>query len=305
MYSRLQLARKYLRYYLTAANGKGHGIHSPFVFDFIIHVLNDTRDFPEYAVIRQLRRQLERDPAILEIEDMGAGSALNGTRRRSVAELARHAAKPEKLGQLLFRIARYYRCVSILELGTSLGISTAYLAEGGKVAGGEGARVITIEGADAVAGVAERNFRSLGLEGPGLDMPGLQRLGPDVAGLEGRGLDVPGLERPGLGNVELVRGNFDQVLAPVLDRIGHVDLAFVDGNHRREPTLRYFEQILERCSLQAVLIFDDIHWSAEMEDAWEQIKKDARVYLTIDLFFIGLVFLRSEFKVKQDFTIRY
>jgi predicted O-methyltransferase YrrM len=300
MYSRLQLARKYLRYYLTAANGKGHGIHSPFVFDFIIHVLNDTREFPEYTPIRQLRRQLEKDPAILEIEDMGAGSALNGTRRRSVSELARHAAKPEKLGQLLFRIARYYRSASILELGTSLGISTAYLA-----AGGIGARVITIEGADAVAAVADRNFQSLGLQQAGLgrpilDMPGLQN-----PGLEKQGLDMPGLENPGLGKIELVRGNFDHALAPALDRIGHVDLAFVDGNHRREPTLRYFEQIITRCSPQAVLIFDDIHWSAEMEEAWEQIKKDPRVYLTIDLFFIGLVFLRSEFKVKQNFTIRY
>ena len=274
MYTRPQLARKYLRYYLTAANGKGHGIHSPFVFDFIIHVLNDNRDFPEYVPVRELRRRLERDRTMLVIEDLGAGSALNGTHQRSISELARHAAKPEKLGQLLFRIARYYRATSIIELGTSLGISTAYLAAGGKAAGGTGARVITIEGADAVAEVAERNFQLL-------------------------------LEKPGLGNVELVRGNFDDALAPALDRMGRVDLAFVDGNHRREPTLRYFEQVLARCASQAVLIFDDIHWSAEMEEAWGQIKKDQRVYLTIDLFFIGLVFLRSEFKVKQDFTIRY
>jgi hypothetical protein len=55
----------------------------------------------------------------------------------------------------------------------------------------------------------------------------------------------------------------------------------------------------------AVLIFDDIHWSAEMEEAWGAIKSDPRVYLTIDLFFIGLVFLREEFKVKQDFVIRF
>jgi predicted O-methyltransferase YrrM len=273
MYTRPQLARKYLRYYLTAANGKGHGIHSPFVFDFVIHVLNDHRDYPAYSRIEALRKRLETDPTLLDIEDLGAGSALRvtwnstvrATRQRTVADLARHAAKPKKLGQLLFRIAQYYRPGTIIELGTSLGISGAYLASGGTEA-----KMWSIEGAPAIAGVAAGNFQSLGLR-----------------------------------NLELITGNFDQVLAPVLDKAGPVDLAFVDGNHRREPTLRYFHALMERASPSSVLIFDDIYWSADMEEAWAEIKNDPRIYLTIDLFFIGLVFLRSEFKVKQDFTIRY
>jgi len=277
MYSRLQLAQKYLQYYLTASNGKGHGIHSPFVFDFVRRVLNDAGDYPEYVLIGNLRRQLKKDRTRLEIEDMGAGSALNATRQRSIGDLAKHAAKPAKLGQLLFRIARYYRPGTILELGTSLGLSTAYLAGGGAPAKGRrtedavgGGRVFTIEGAPAVAAVAERNFRSLGL-----------------------------------GNIDLTVGNFDDVLEGTLGRAGVVDLAFVDGNHRLEPTLRYFNSLMRRTSPSSVLIFDDIHWSPEMEAAWESIKQDSRVYLTIDLFFIGLVFFRDEFKVKQDFIIRF
>ncbi len=262
-YSRLQLAQKYVRYYLTASNGKGHGIHSPFVFDFVRRVLNDATPYPEYASIERLRRQLEKDRALLQIEDMGAGSAVNATRQRSIGELAKHAAKPAKLGQLLFRITRYYQAGAILELGTSLGLSTAYLAAGK-------AEVFTIEGAPAVAAVAERNFRSLGAE-----------------------------------NIDLTVGNFDDVLEATLDRAGIVDLAFVDGNHRLEPTLRYFNSLMQRSSASSVLIFDDIHWSPEMEEAWESIKQDSRVYLTIDLFFIGLVFFRDEFKVKQDFIIRF
>lgn len=282
MYSRFQLAQKYLYYRLTASNGKGHGIHSPFVFDFVENVLNDTRDFPAYSRIELLRQQLEKDPAILEIEDLGAGSALNGTRHRSIAELARHAAKPKKLGQLLFRLAYYYRPRTILELGTSLGLSTAYLTlgameasafkieGGGAGAAGTVAKVLTIEGAASVAAVADKNFRSLGLE-----------------------------------NVELITGNFDHTLAAALERMDPVDLAFVDGNHRLEPTLRYFNSLISRSSGSSVLIFDDIHWSREMEEAWEGIKQDTRVFLTIDLFFIGLVFFRDEFKVKQDFIIRF
>jgi predicted O-methyltransferase YrrM len=273
MYSRLQLAQRYVRYYLTASNGKGHGIHSPFVFDFVRRVLNDVTHYPEYAPIERLRRQLQRDPVLLQIEDMGAGSAVNATRQRSIGDLAKHAAKPAKLGQLLFRITRYYQPGTILELGTSLGLSTAYLAAGareGMTTGTAGAGVFTIEGAPAVAAVAERNFRSLGV-----------------------------------GNIDLTVGNFDDVLEATLDRAGVVDLAFVDGNHRLEPTLRYFNSLMCRSSPSSVLIFDDIHWSPEMEKAWESIKQDSRVFLTIDLFFIGLVFFREEFKVKQDFIIRF
>ncbi|HXB06907.1 MAG TPA: class I SAM-dependent methyltransferase, partial [Puia sp.] len=109
----------------------------------------------------------------------------------------------------------------------------------------------------------------------------------------------------GLTNVEVSTGNFDDLLDPLLEKIGPVGLAFVDGNHRREPTLRYFESLIGHSARAAVLIFDDIHWSREMEEAWMQIREDPRVYLTIDLFFIGLVVVRDEFKVRQGFTIRF
>jgi predicted O-methyltransferase YrrM len=270
------LAQKYLHYFLTASNGKGHGIHSPFVYDFIERVLNDTGDFPAYSRIGSLRRQMEKDPAILDIEDLGAGSARHGSEtrgsgqavtgsRRRIGDLARQAAKPKKLGQLLFRIDHHYRPRTILELGTSLGLSTAYLASGSPAA-----KLLTIEGAGAVAAVAEKNFQSLGL-----------------------------------GQVELIVGHFDQAIGGALDRLGPLDLAFVDGNHRREPTLRYFDLLISRASPSSVLIFDDIHWSPEMETAWLAIRQDPRAMLTIDLFFMGLVFLRDEFKVKQDFTLRF
>src|SRR5260221_4465136 len=152
MYSRYRLAQKYLHYYLTAANGKGHGIHSPFAFDFVLKVLNDRHAYPDYAAIESLRRRLRGDEAKLEIEDMGAGSAWKGPRQRRVADITRYVAKPARLGQLLYRIARYYRPARVVELGTSLGFSTAYLAAGaahggggadfgvGRVVGGEGAR---------------------------------------------------------------------------------------------------------------------------------------------------------------------
>src|SRR5579863_6174722 len=128
MYSKPLLAIKYFRYYLNAANGKGHGVHSPFVFDFIKNVLNDKRNFEEYEAIEKLRMQLEKSKAVIEVEDFGAGSVVSKTKKRSLGEIARVAAKPKKYAQLIFRIAHYYRTVNMLELGTSVGISSAYLS---------------------------------------------------------------------------------------------------------------------------------------------------------------------------------
>jgi predicted O-methyltransferase YrrM len=265
MYSPSRLAVKYLRYYFSASNGRGHGIHSPFVYDFVRRVLQDKKRYTDYSRIGDLRRRLKKDGTILEIEDLGAGSAIGAGKRRSISELAGHAAKPARLGQLLFRIARYYQPGVLLELGTSLGLSTAYLA-----AGSINGRVWTIEGSAAIAAQAGKNFQSLEM-----------------------------------GNVEQIVGDFDQTLHPALDRIGRPELVFVDGNHRREPTLRYFGLLAGTMSSSSVLIFDDIHWSEEMEQAWDAIRADPRVMLTVDLFFIGLVFFREEFKIKQHFTIRF
>src|SRR5450631_871489 len=213
MYSPFRLASKYLRYYFSASNGRGHGIHSPFVYDFVRRVLHDGKHYSDYSRIGDLRRRLKKDRTMLEIEDLGAGSAISANKRRSVSELARHAAKPRKLGQLLFRIARYYQPGAMLELGTSLGLSTAWLA-----AGSLNGRVLTIEGSAAIAAEAGKNFRSLKM-----------------------------------ANVEQIVGDFDYTLETALDRIGRPDLVFVDGNHRRDPTLRYFDLLAGRMSASSVL----------------------------------------------------
>ncbi|MBL7748505.1 MAG: SAM-dependent methyltransferase, partial [Chitinophagaceae bacterium] len=117
MYSPWQIAAKYIRYYLTSSNGKGHGTHSPFIFHFITQILNDKNEYPEYDKVEHLRQQLLKDNTVLTIEDFGAGSSINKTNQRTVASIARNAAKPKKFGQLLFRMVRHYQPKTILELG--------------------------------------------------------------------------------------------------------------------------------------------------------------------------------------------
>jgi predicted O-methyltransferase YrrM len=109
----------------------------------------------------------------------------------------------------------------------------------------------------------------------------------------------------GLHNIEIIEGDFEQSLPKYLSTIKTVGVAYVDGNHRYAPTIQYFESLLKQSNDDSILIFDDIHWSAEMEQAWEEIKKHEAVTLTIDLFFIGLVFLRKAQKEKEHFIISY
>ena len=250
---------------MSASNGKGHGMHSPFVFEFIQKVLNDRTNYAAYAAVENCRQQLLNDQTILEVEDFGAGTSSGKGKQRSVASIAKNAAKPAKFGQLLYRIVKYYQPQTILELGTSLGITTAYLS----LARPE-SKLVTMEGAQAIAAKARQNFASLHLQ-----------------------------------NVLLAEGNFDQSLPTVLDQLPSLDLVFVDGNHRREPTVAYFNHLLARTHNNSILIFDDIHWSLEMEQAWSTIQRHPSVRCSIDLFFIGIVLFRQEFMEKQDFIIRF
>ena len=265
MYNARQLTKKYLQYYLCSSNGKGHGIHSPFVFDFIKNVLRDKKEYDHYPVIEKGRQQLLKQAAAIDVEDFGAGSGIIKTKRRVVADIARSSLKPKKYAQLLYRIVRYYRPETIIELGTSFGITSAYLAAGNK-----NGKVYTIEGSAAIAGIAEKTFN-----------------------------------RTGLKNIELITGDFNNILPVVLKKLNTIDLAFIDGNHLKQSTLDYFVQLMNCSTPSTILIFDDIHWSAEMEDVWSVVKQHPRVTLTIDLFFIGLVFFNPDLKIKQDFSIRF
>jgi predicted O-methyltransferase YrrM len=80
-------------------------------------------------------------------------------------------------------------------------------------------------------------------------------------------------------------------------------LIYFDGNHSKEATLQYFNLLLPTITNETVWIFDDIHWSTDMTEAWETIKKHPKVKVTIDTFQWGLVFFRSE-QEKEHFTIR-
>lgn len=109
-------------------------------------------------------------------------------------------------------------------------------------------------------------------------------------------------EEQGVKNIQIQVGNIDQTLPELIQKVDRLDMVLLDANHLLAPTLQYFELCLSKASDQCIFIFDDIHWSPEMAAAWEKIKKHPRVSLTIDLYKVGLVFIRP-LKQKQHYIL--
>ena len=262
---RFILIAAYFRY-LSRARDE-HSLHSPFLYALYTEVIKAKRG-PKavFAPIRALRKQLRRSKQQITITDLGAGSKVNPSRQRTLGDIARNSQKPARFGRLLLRLVQRFEAKTVVDLGTSLGLTTAYMAEATKSYGGH---VTTFEGCAETAAVARQNFEQLGQK-----------------------------------NVTIVVGNLDETLAPSLTPLGPVDFVFFDANHRYEPTVRYFETCLRHIHNDTVFVFDDIHWSDEMEQAWAYIRKHPSVTVTIDLFWVGLVFFRHE-QPREDFILRF
>ncbi len=261
---RFEFIKSYYRY-LLRRKGK-HSIHSPFVYDFIIKVLEDHKTYPAYRMIDNSRIKLLNDSNVIETVDFGSVAKNKEfvTYRASVKHLTKLRSQSVKETHLLYRIVKYFNPDTILEFGTATGLGSMALASGNPQA-----RLITMEGCAAVASVAENEFR-------------LNEI----------------------SNIDVVIGNFNIVLPEVLEKTNTLDLVFFDGNHRKIPTLDYFNHCLSKANEKSVFIFDDIHWSVEMEEAWNEIQKHEEVTLTLDLFNLGLVFFNKGM-VKQHFVLKH
>lgn len=255
-------AKSYLNYRKKALGR--HGVHSPFVYDLLHQVLDKKDQFYAFKAIELIRESLKMNNKEVVIEDLGAGSKNSKSDKRTIRQIIKSSAKAPKYGQLLFRLANHFAANNIIELGTSLGISTSYLGKARK-----SSTIYTIEGATNIAKLAKQNFKKLKLK-----------------------------------NIEVIEGNFDTTLQPLLNKIEKVDFVFFDGNHKEKATLNYFNQCLEKVHNNTIFVFDDIYWSEGMTSAWEIIKKSNRVTVTIDVFELGIVFFKKELP-KQDFVIKY
>lgn len=252
----------YLKHRFTSKSR--HGTHSPFVYKLTDEVIYDFNAKSDYKSIEAQRKKLFNDDSLIQVTDLGAGSHLNKNRTKKVKQIAKNALKNPRLAQLIYRLAKDNQPKSIIELGTCLGITSAYLSKACPEAD-----VITIEGCPETAKVAYRNFQELELD-----------------------------------NVELRVGNFDTLLPGLIEQEPKLDFVYIDGNHRKEATINYFNWCLPKVHEGSLLIFDDIYWSEGMKEAWEEIKRHPEVTVTVDLFWIGLVYFKKG-QAKEHFKIKF
>lgn len=240
-------------------------IHSPFVYQFVTEVMKDKTVYPEYQLVKEVKSQLLRSSAVLEATDFGADAGRRNfkTRFRRIGEIARHVGIPDSIGQLLYRMVRYYKPQYILEFGTSLGIGTMFMA-----LANEKAKLITIEGCANTAEIAQKNF-----------------------------------DQQKLTNIEMQVGEFSNILDKALKKIPQLDFVFIDGNHRKEPTIHYFKACLAKAHNDTIMVFDDLYWSKGMEQAWKLIKSHPQVTVSIDFCRLGILFFRKELS-KEEFVIK-
>lgn len=239
----------------------GHGIHSPFVFQLVSGVFRNKRGHDVVIMIEKIRKRDLSDNSIITVKDLGAGSTRMKSNLRKVSDISRHSAVPVKYGKLLMNLAAEFGGKGVVEFGTSLGISTLYMAKGNP-----DSIIHTMEGCPALCELASRNFSTAGVE-----------------------------------NINLLTGSFDELIPELRVNPGMV---FIDGDHRKDSVIRYFRKMVEISDNDTVIVIDDIHQSAEMEEAWREIKRDEKVSFTIDIFRMGIVFFRKGMS-RYNYVLRY
>lgn len=250
--------RQWWQFYRSAHTK--YQIHSPFVFELVMAVLEDRRFYYAFRDVERLRSKMLNSQATLQVQDFGTGKGGVAT----LSAIASRAASSRRQGRMLLRLANWAKPDTMLEIGASVGIGTAYLAWGA-----HNARMISLEGSPEITGVARLNLELVQLD----------------------------------QQVELRSGRFEDTLADAVEALAPLDLVFFDGNHREAPTLQYFSHCAARAHARSVFVFDDMHYSPEMAAAWQKIKQDPRVTLTVDFFGLSLAFFNPEFEVKQHYNI--
>lgn len=240
-----------------------HGVHSPFVYSLVTKCFYDTKTKPDYKILKAYRNDLLNNKNTIEVTDFGAGSRVFKSNTRQVSKIAQTAGITPKRAELLYRIVRYFQPETILEIGTSLGLATSALSLGNPKA-----KIITLEGCPQTSGIAQKQFAKFKLN-----------------------------------NIETVVTEFTTHFKNYQLSTVSYQLIYFDGNHSKQATLDYFELLLPTITNETVWIFDDIHWSEGMEEAWKIIKNHPKVTVTIDTFQWGLVFFRYE-QEKEHFIIR-
>lgn len=261
LFSLLYRFFEFIKHYIVGKNE--HGLHSPFVFELYTKTIQN-HEFPYFEQLEQHYFELIHDHHLITNKNPGAGTSLHKELRVPIKKLARHSIKSLPWRKLICRLVDERKPKIIIELGTSFGITTAYMAT---------------MCPDAKIYTFEAN-------------PSLIKLSRDFFNIAG------------LTNIEIIEGNIDETLPAFLKQHPHIDVAYIDANHRFAPTIKYVERIMECVSWKGLIIMDDIYWSYQMTKAWDAIASKKSVSVSIDLWQIGLLYFHSG-QEKENFKLRF
>ncbi len=221
--------------------------------------------FGDFESINSVRKMLRSDKSKLQIVDFGAGSRKMNSKDRTVAQICRYGIAPQKQAEFLYRLVNKFSPNTVVELGTSVGLTTLYLSRANSKS-----TIYTIEGCPNLFKFSKALFNTQKAK-----------------------------------NITSLNGNFDLEFPKILSKIESLDLLYVDGNHTYESTINYFNMALAKKNPHSIFVFDDINWNEDMQKAWKEIYSNKEITLSLDFFYFGIVFFRKEQLNKEHFILKF
>lgn len=238
-------------YFLLRAKGKASIKESnPLLFKAM-----SNNKFNCFDNIEKERKKLLKNKKYIHLTDYGTGSKVNSNRVRQISDIAKYSLKPVKQAQFIFRLVHYLSCKHVLEIGTSLGITSSYLASANS-----DANIVSLEGCSEQLKVAKQVFNNLNIS-----------------------------------NIQTVQGEFNNTLPTVLSKFEKLDFVFFDGNHSFDATKKYYEMCLPFAHSESVFVFDDIYLNSGMQRFWKMIIEKKEFTMSVNLFHLGIVFFNPNY----------
>ncbi len=239
----------YASYFLNRVDD--HSIQAPFAYSF--YQLLKNRTFNSVPKIENARQQYVHSTKEINYHSFGIKSTLHTSQRNQISSIAKSGITDQEASKTLASIIQKFNATTIVELGTSLGINTCYLAEASR-----GGKVITFEGHEELCQYSSELFLDLGYD-----------------------------------NISLIQGNIDETLKPFVDSLEQIDFVHIDAHHSKKALLNYFETIAEKLHVDSVVAVDDIRWSRDMYNGWKILTNNNQISHSFDVGNIGFLFFKE------------
>ena len=238
--------------------------HSPYLFHLFTTCCNEKIPVNGAGLLEKQRAAWIQSTDLIKRRDLGAGSKSGQQQQITISGIARHSLSKPFQCRFLARLIQMKKTSNVLELGTSLGLSAAYMAYGSKEA-----HIHTIEGDPEIAGIAKALF-----------------------------------DQHALNNISLHVMSFDEGIATRELLPDRIDILFLDGHHTAAALKSYYNKLRGLLHEESIVIVDDIFWSPDMHEGWKTLIALPEVTQSVDCFHFGLLFYGRNFIDREHHTVR-